>query len=35
MARIVHAPAAEGDLLEIWVGLAANNPSEMYVFKGI
>jgi toxin ParE1/3/4 len=27
MARIVHAPAAEGDLLEIWVGLAANNVS--------
>jgi|APFre7841882724_1041349.scaffolds.fasta_scaffold461835_2 toxin ParE1/3/4 len=27
MARIVHSPAAEGDLLEIWVGLAANNVS--------
>ena len=22
MARIVHSPAAEDDLLEIWVGLA-------------
>ncbi|MBK6349070.1 MAG: type II toxin-antitoxin system RelE/ParE family toxin [Steroidobacteraceae bacterium] len=27
MARIVHSPAAEDDLLEIWVGLAANNVS--------
>ena len=27
MARIVHSPAAEDDLLEIWVGLAANNAS--------
>jgi toxin ParE1/3/4 len=27
MAQIVHSPAAEGDLLEIWVGLAANNVS--------
>jgi toxin ParE1/3/4 len=27
MARIVHSPAAEDDLLEIWVGLAATNVS--------
>ena len=27
MARIVHSPAAEDGLLEIWVGLAANNVS--------
>ena len=27
MARIVHSPAAEDDLLEIWLGLAANNVS--------
>ena len=27
MARVVHSPAAEDDLLEIWVGLAANNVS--------
>lgn len=27
MARIVHSPAAEDDLLEIWVGLAAINES--------
>ena len=27
MARIVQSPAAEDDLLEIWVGLAANNVS--------
>ena len=25
MARIVHSPTAEDDLLEIWVGLAAIN----------
>jgi toxin ParE1/3/4 len=27
MTRVVHSPAAEDDLLEIWVGLAANNVS--------
>ncbi len=27
MARIVHSPAAEDDLLEIWLGLAAINVS--------
>ncbi len=27
MARIVQSPAAEDDLLEIWMGLAANNGS--------
>jgi toxin ParE1/3/4 len=27
MARIVQSPAAEDDLLEIWMGLAANNVS--------